>query len=186
MNKKELVQIMTILGSNYQSIAKQLEDQDKQRIVFQTWYECLGDLDYSLVLAAVKKCIINSSYPPTIHDIRSSALELVTTKEEKRTPIEYWNEAFKMIKSGTYMTQEEFDKHSEVVKKFFGNNVAQVKELAMTDLQTVSTVTKGQFLKQIEFLQEREKEDKLLPNSIKETVLKLANKGQFLIGDGNE
>lgn len=175
MNKKELTQIMTILGSNYQGIAKQLEDEDKSKIVFRTWYECLGDLDYNLVMAAVKKSIISSSYPPTIHDIRTSALELVATKEEKKTPIEYWNEAFKMIKSGSYMTREEFEKHSDVVKKFFGD-VAQVKELAMTDFNTVSTVTKGQFLKQIEVLQTREKEDKLLPDNMKETILKIVNK----------
>lgn len=175
MTKQELIQIMTILGSNYHSIGKQLEDPDKKRIVFQTWYECLGDLEFKLVMAAVKKSIISSSYPPTIHDIRTSALELITPQDNKKTPIEYWNEAFKMITNGTYMTQEDFDKHSTVVKKFFGNNVAQVKELAMTDITTISTVTKGQFLKQIEVLQAREKETNLLPDSIKQVMLGITN-----------
>lgn len=175
MSKTELVQIMTILGSNYQSIARQLEDQDKRKVVLQTWFECLSDLEFNLVMAAVKKNIISSSYPPTIHDIRTSALELITPPDNKKSPIEYWNEAFKMIKNGSYMTEEEFEKNSPIVKKFFGN-VAQVKELAMTDYQTVSTVTKGQFLKQIEVLQEREKEDKLLPESIKQVVLGVTNK----------
>lgn len=175
MKKTELVQIMTILGSNYQSIGRQLEDEDKRKIVLRTWFECLEDLDFNLVLAAVKKNIISSSYPPTIHDIRTSALELITPQDNKKTPIEYWNEAFKMITKGTYMTQEEFDKHSEVVKKFFGNNVAQVKELAMTDITTISTVTKGQFLKQIEVLQQREKENNLLPDSIKQVMLGITN-----------
>lgn len=170
MKKTELVQIMTILGSNYQSIGKQLEDEDKRKIVLRTWFECLEDLDFNLVLAAVKKNIISSSYPPTIHDIRKAALDLITPEEEKKSAIEYWNEAFKMIKNGTYMTEEEFEKHSPVVKRFFGN-VAQVKELAMTDYQTVSTVTKGQFLKQIEVIQAREKEHNLLPDSIKQVML---------------
>ena len=176
MEKKELLQIMTILGSNYQSIGKQLEDQEKKKIVFQTWYECLGDLDFKLVMAAVKKSIISSSYAPTIHDIRTSALELVTPVENKKSPIEYWNEAFKMITRGTYMTQEEFDKHSPVVKRFFGNNVAQVKELAMTDIATINTVTKGQFLKQIDLLQTREKENNLLPESLKSLMSGITNK----------
>jgi len=166
---------MTILGSNYQSISRQLEDPDKKKIVLRTWFECLEDLDCNLVMAAVKKNIISSSYPPTIHDIRTSALELVTPQNEKKTPIEYWNEAFKMITKGTYMTQEDFDKYSEVVKKFFGNNVAQVKELAMTDITTISTVTKGQFLKQIDIIQQREKENNLLPESIKQVMLGITN-----------
>ncbi|MGG7144920.1 replicative helicase loader/inhibitor [Clostridium nigeriense] len=174
MKKTELVQIMTILGSNYQSIGKQLEDEDKRKIVLRTWFECLEDLDFNLVLAAVKKNIISSSYPPTIHDIRKAALDLITPEEEKKSAIDYWSEAFKMIKNGTYMTEEEFEKHSPVVKRFFGN-VAQVKELAMTDYQTVSTVTKGQFLKQIEVIQAREKENNLLPDSIKQVMLGITN-----------
>ena len=176
MNKQELVQIMTILGSNYQSIGKQLEDQEKKKIVFQTWYECLGDLDFKLVMAAVKKSIINSSFAPTIHDIRTSALELVTPNENKKSPIEYWNEAFKMITRGTYMTQEEFEKYSPVVRRFFGDNVAQVKELAMTDMSRINTVTKGQFLKHIDILQEREKEENLLPESLKSLMSGITNK----------
>lgn len=175
MNKQELVQLMTVLGSNYQSIGKQLEDQDKKKIIFQTWYECLNDLDYKLVMAAVKKSIINSPFAPTIHDIRKSALELITPIENKRSPIEYWNEAFKMITKGTYMTQEEFDKHSPVVKSFFGNNVAQVRELAMNDAATISTITKGQFLKQIEILQTREKEHNLMPENLKSLMLEVTN-----------
>ena len=176
MNKKELVQVMTILGSNYTSIGKQLEDQEKKKIVLQTWFECLEDLDFKLVMAAVKKSIINSSFAPTIHDIRASALELVTPVENKKSPIEYWNEAFKMITKGTYMTQEEFEKYSPVVRKFFGDNVAQVKELAMTDISTINTVTKGQFLKQIDLLQEREKEQNLLPESLKNLMSGITNK----------
>lgn len=183
MNKTELVQILTILGSNFNSIGKQMEDKEKRKIICELWWECIGDIEYPLALAAVKKAIIHSPYPPTIHDIRSSALELVTKEENNKTPIEYWNEAFKMIKSGTYMTKEEFEKHSPVVKKFFGD-VAQVKELAMTDYDTVSTVTKGQFLKQIEILQKREKEDKLLPASIKETVKQIMSLDKNLIEGG--
>ena len=174
MNKTELVQVLTILGSNFPSIGKQMEDPAKRKMICELWWECIGDIDYNLALAAVKKSIITSSYPPTIHDIRESALSLVTKKDDALTPIEYWNEAFAMIKKGTYMTEEEFGKHSDIVKKFFGN-VAQVKELAMTDYNTVSTVTKGQFLKQVEILQKREKEDKLLPNNIKQLVGDITN-----------
>ena len=61
MNKTELVQILTILGSNFQSIGRQMEDQGKRKMICQLWYECLGDIDYKLALAAVKKSIITSA-----------------------------------------------------------------------------------------------------------------------------
>ena len=57
MNKQETVQIITLLAGNYESIANKSEMQ--QKMMLNTWYECLGDLDYNLVLQAVKKTIIN-------------------------------------------------------------------------------------------------------------------------------
>ena len=180
MKKTELVQILTILSSNYQSIAKMLEDETKSKIVYQSWYSCIGDLDYKLVLAAVQKVMITSQFPPTIHEIRKAALGITETKSNDDS-MELWNEAFKMITRGTYMTQEEFDSHSSIVKKFFGD-VAQVQALAQTDLQTVSTVTKGQFLKQIEVLKDREYKQSLLPEGLNKTISSIANNMAMLKG----
>lgn len=155
----------------------------KSKLILETWHSCLEDLDYNLCLMATKKAIMISSFPPTIHDIRKAAAELIASPEINRTPIEYWNEAFKMIKKGTYMTTDEFEKHSEVVKRFFGS-VAQVQELAKTDLDTVVTVTKGQFLKQVEVLQSRVKEQSLLPASMKDIIGHIGSGGvNFIEGE---
>lgn len=172
MNRQETTQIIALLAGNYDSISRKTKEQ--KDLMINTWQELLGDLDCRLVLQAVKKTIIESPYPPTIHDIRKNAIEMVSPNT-MRTPIEAWNEAYRMICNGLYMTEEEFNEHSLEVKKFFGN-VAQVRELAMTDTKTVNTVTKGQFLKQYEILVEREKQQKLLPKQMQDMIGKLANK----------
>lgn len=172
MNKQETVQIITLLAGNYESIANKSEMQ--QKMMLNTWYECLGDLDYNLVLQAVKKTIINSKYPPTIHEIRKNAVEMVNPSTSK-SAIEAWNEAYKMICNGTYMTQEEFETASPEVKKFFGD-VRQVKELAQTNTDIVNSVTKGQFLKQYDAIVEREKQQKLLPEKMQDLTNKLADR----------
>lgn len=172
MNKQETVQVITLLAGNYDSIAK--KDATQKQLMINTWQECLGDLDYKLVLQAVKKTIIESPYPPTIHDIRKNAIEMINPSTQ-RTAIEAWNEAYSMICSGLYMTQEQFEMASPEVRKFFGN-VRQVKELAQTDLDTVNTVTKGQFLKQYEAIVDRQKEQKLLPQQMQDFVGQLAEK----------
>lgn len=158
MTEKETIQIITLLAGNYDSIADKSKEQKK--LMIQTWEECLKDLQYPVVLEAVKNSIIQSPYPPTIHDIRKNALELINPTSEKSS-IDAWNEAYSMICNGLYMTQEEFDKHSEEVKKFFGS-VKQIKELSQTDIKTVNTVVKGQFLKQYEIVQERNNQQKIL------------------------
>lgn len=73
------------------------------------------------------------------------------------------------------MTQEQFETASPEVKKFFGD-VRQVAELARTDIDTVNTVTKGQFLKQYEVLVQREQERKMLPPQMQELTKQLAEK----------
>lgn len=172
MKKTEMVQIITLLAGNYDSIAN--KSQTQRELMLNTWYECLGDLDYTVVLQAVKKSIIDSSYPPTIHDIRKNAIDMINPTT-KRTAIEAWNEALDMISCGLYMTKEQFDTCSPEVKKFFGS-VNQVRQLAMLDSETINSVTKGQFLKQYDILVEREREEKMLPKPIKDMFGALADK----------
>lgn len=172
MNKQETTQIITLLAGNYNKISEKTKEQ--KQMMLNTWYECLNDLDYNLVLQAVKKTIIESEYPPTIHEIRKNAIEIIKPTTNK-TSIEAWNEAYSMICNGLYMTEEQFEMASPEVKKFFGN-VRQIKELAQTDLDIVNTVTKGQFLKQYEIIIERQKQDKLLPEKMQNLIKGLTSK----------
>ncbi len=178
MSRTEMVQIITLLAGNYETIAN--KSQQQKELMLNTWYECLGDLDYKLVLQAVKKTIIESPYPPTIHEVRKNAIEFVNPTTQK-TGIEAWNEAIKMISNGLYMTEEQFNNYSPEVKRFFGS-VNQVRQLAMVDMETINTVTKGQFLKQYDILVQRDKEEKLLPAPMKEMIEGLANK--FALPEG--
>lgn len=171
MNKMETTQVITLLAGNYDSIAK--KDKMQKQLMINTWQECLGDLDYNLVLQAVKKTIIESLYPPTIHDIRKNAMELVNPST-KRTAIEAWNEAYKMICNGAYMTQEQFDTHSTEVKKFFGSP-SQVRAYA-TNVDFNMDVVRSNFLKQYELIVERENKQKLLPPKMQDMIEQLANK----------
>lgn len=175
MNRKETIQLLTLLASNYKSFDEKLRDTDRAKMLIETWFSCLEDLDVNLCMIAAKKAIISSSYPPTIHDIRQAAAEIVTPANENKSAIELWDEALKMIRKGSYMTDEEFQKHSEVVKRFFGC-VAQLRELAATDMDTIATVVKGQFLKQVEGLQTRKKEQDLLPSSMKKIIEQIGSK----------
>ena len=172
MNKQETIQVITLLAGNYNSIAE--KDKTQKQLMINTWLECLGDLDYRLVLESVKKTMITSPYPPTITDIRKNAIEMIKPTTSK-TAIEAWSEAYSMICKGTYMEEEEFEKASPEVKKFFGN-VRQVRELAQTNTDVVNSVTKGQFLKQYEVIVNREKEQKLLPQSMQDFTKKLAER----------
>lgn len=171
MTKQETIQVITLLAGNYNSISEKSKEQ--KQMMINTWYECLGDLDYKLVLQAVKRTIIESPYPPTIHDIRKNAIEMISPTAT-RTPIEAWEEAYKMICNGAYMSQEEFDTHSPEVKKFFGSR-EQLRAYA-TNVDFNMDVVRSNFLKQYEVITEREKQQKLLPEQMQNMIGQLAEK----------
>lgn len=177
MNRKEIIQVLTLLSSNYESFAKRVEKDEQVEIIINTWQECLGDLEYNVVLGAVKKCIIESPYPPTIHDIRKNAMGFINPPCQK-TAIEAWNEAYTAICNGSYMTQEEFKKLSPEVQSFFGN-LRQVKELSLCNIDDVNTVTKGQFLKQYEIITKRKQDNKLLPEKMQSFIKQIASKTEI-------
>lgn len=171
MNKQETIQIITLLAGNYNSIAE--KDKLQKQLMVNTWLDCLCDLDYEVVLKAVKLCMINSPYPPMIHDIRKYASEILYPASQ-RSAMEAWEEAYCMICNGLYMTEEEYQKHSEDVKHFFGS-VSQVRELSQSKIDTVHTVVKGQFLKQYEIFIQRKKEKQLLPTNLQKMIQKASN-----------
>ena len=170
MRKQEMAQIITLLAGNYNSIAEKTKEQ--KQLMMNTWQECLGDLEYKVVLQAVKRTMLISSYPPTIADIRKNAIELVNPT--KNNSLEDWDECYKMICNGVYMTQEEFNSHSEICKKFLGS-LTQLKAYA-TNEDFNMDVVRSNFLKQYDILVQREKEQKLMPESMKQFTQKLAEK----------
>ncbi|MGN1269375.1 MAG: replicative helicase loader/inhibitor [Clostridia bacterium] len=171
MNSQETTQVITLLAGNYDSIAK--KDKTQKQLIINTWQECLGDLDYKIVLQAVKKSIIESPYPPTIHDIRKNAIGMINPSMQK-TALELWDECYKMICNGNYMTQEEFDKHSEICKKFLGST-SQLKAYA-SNADFNMDVVRSNFFKQYEMLAKREEEQKLLPKKMQDFIGQLADR----------
>lgn len=170
MNKQETTQIITLLAGNYNSISQKTKEQ--KQMMLNTWYECLKDLEYNLVLEAVKKTIIESEYPPTIHEIRKNIVNL--TQPVENDPVKEWDECYKMICSGAYMTEEQFRQHSPICQKFLGS-IKQLKEYA-TNTNFNFDVVRSNFFKQYDIIIQREKENKLLPESMKELQQQLVSK----------
>lgn len=165
MNKQETIQVIALLAGNYNNIAEKTKEQ--KSVMVNTWYECLQDLDYKLVLSSVKKTIMESPYPPTIHDIRKNAVAIANPVKTKN-PMEAWQEAYKMICSGTYMTQEEFDQHTEEVKKFFGS-VENLRSYSTNEDFNIDVV-RSNFIRQYDRIEKETNEWNLLPDKMKELM----------------
>lgn len=160
MTKKETVELITYIGSNYESILNKTKEQLEMMV--ELWYDCLKDLDYEIVKQALKKTILESKYMPTIAEIRQNAIQMITPR--RKTGIEAWSDAYKLICRGTTVTQKEFDNLEPNIKKFFGS-VSQLKDYA-TNAETNMDVVRSNFLKSYDILEQRNKEiDLMLPET---------------------
>lgn len=157
MKREDVIKILTVLQTAYPRFyVNQTTEQLKDAV--DLWSEMFTQESPQMVAVAVKELIVTSPYPPTIADVKEKLYSLTNNEVDD---MELWNELDKAARNCLYNTQEIFDNLSPLVKKFVGSP-AQLREFATSDPATFSTVTKGQFLKQISVLKQREKENTMM------------------------
>lgn len=72
MTKEEWLKVAKGLQSMYGKDHGLLQDPYSVTL----WFELLKDIDYPVVMQAVKKIMMQSHFPPTVSDIRKTAMEI--------------------------------------------------------------------------------------------------------------
>src|SRR5690625_6588252 len=101
MNKTEIIKLIRVLSANYRNFPEQGKEQDTVML----WESMLDDMDYDTGRAAVKAHIARSPFPPTIADIRDSAVML--SNHDSMDAIEAWGEIVKAIRKYGFYNQAE-------------------------------------------------------------------------------
>lgn len=88
MKRTELLQVLTLIKSNYRYIFKDM-NEGEYNLMRDTWWDCLKDYQFVEVLNAVKLSVLKNPYPPTIADI----VKYIQKIEQLNQPSdnEYWN-----------------------------------------------------------------------------------------------
>ena len=157
MNRDEVVAILGVLKTSYPRFYAGMTKEEMYSTI-DLWNEMFAHENSQLVVMAVKNLINTFKFPPTIADVKEEMYKL--TEEERQSPIEIWNLIKKAIRNSGYYSYEEFHKLPEIAQKFVGSP-NQLKEWAL-DIDFNDGVVKGQFLKQVEILQKRDKEEKMM------------------------
>jgi len=164
LKKTETVQLLAVINAAFPNM------QVTEAMV-SLWHELLGDLEFNLAKAAVKKLLLESPYPPSIADIRKRAAEIITPPEERIDASEAWGEVIRAIHRYGYYRQEEalasMSPRTAKVVRYMG-----WQEICLSE---EPSVIRGQFLKMYNIVTEREKQERLLPASLKEEIQKLTD-----------
>lgn len=160
VTKAEMSKIMDILKTAYPRYYNNIS-RDETIKTINLWTEMFSDTDLVTLAIAAKSLISHFEFPPTIADIRK---EIVKLNSDKKINIDYWNEAWKMISNGLYMTKEQFEQQSEICKRYFGN-LNRLREKARTEDLNLE-VEQSLFNKTAESMLQNEKQEKMIPKDI--------------------
>lgn len=157
MNREQAIALLKILKTAFPRFYSNMTKEEAENTI-NLWVDMFKHEDPNLVIVATKELINDMEFPPAIATIKKKMYSLVNQDVDNMT---LWNELDKAVRNCLYNTQEVFNNLSPIVKKFVGNP-AQLRELALSPADTFATVTKGQFLKQVDILKQREKENNLM------------------------
>lgn len=177
MTRDETVIILGILKTSYPNFYKDMS-KDEMYNTINLWNKMFEDDDVNIVKVAIKELIQTLKFPPAIADIKQKMYDL-TNREN--LPTDLWASLKKAIGNSAYHSEEEFERLPMECKMFI-KNPRQLKELSQNDSNINDTVVKGQFFKQIEIIQKRIKEDKLMLPETKKIREMALSVGQDISG----
>ena len=171
MNKEEFVKTLTGVGKLY--------DRQLDQETLTMWLSFFKENTIEEFKSAVNQHIRTSSKFPTVSDIKSKIYTL-SNKEESNSDL--WEKLLIAIRNGIYGADDEFKKLPKPIQRFVGSP-KQLTEISLMDSETIHSVVKGQFLKQIEYIKQSIKEQELMSP---QTKALLEQKGVLKIESGDK
>jgi hypothetical protein len=176
MKKSEVLLIHAALMIAYPKLA------EPDEATIEMWHRALTDVDYKVAEVAVQKLILESTFPPSIAEVRAAITEI--TQPAIPTPAEAWGEVEKAMRLyGYYREKEALSSMSEITRQ-------TVKCMGWADIcmSEKPSVTRGQFLKMYEQIANRRRSESLLPQPLKDEIRKLSERysARLIEGKGVE
>ena len=164
MTKEETTQILAILKAAYPAFYKG-QTQEELSGAVSIWHSMLLDLDYELITKATQRIIATNKFAPSIAEMRAAAIGLTSSGE--LSPEEAWELVNKALRNSTYNSGTEFEKLPRLVQKALGSP-SRLRVLASEDEAFLQTSIAAQFKKEYQFWADKDREETLLPESIKQ------------------
>jgi len=161
MTKGEVAKLLAVLAASYPKF--EVDD-----LKVQVWHEMLGDLDYATANMAVKKLILENTFPPSIAEVRIAAAEIMNP--DVMTAAEAWGEVERAVRTyGSYQETEALASLPPRVAKVV--RLIGWREICLNE---EPGVVRGQFLKMYQQVQERDRREMLLPADLRQEIQRLA------------
>lgn len=174
MTKKEMAEIFSYLQLNYPDFSRDWSDAVINAKI-NLWFMHFRDDDYKDVLTAVMAHIAtdtNRSIPP-VGVIKAKLVEI--RNGDSMTELEAWGLVQKALRNSTYCSVDEFAKLPPVVQRLVGSP-NQLREWAMMDTETISSVVASNFQRSYKVRAVKEREFLALPSAVQQAMTQIADR----------
>lgn len=169
MNKSEVLKTLAVIKVAYPNSFNKLTNSDIEMLA-QLWMIQFKDYDYKLVNGAINTIISSdlSDFMPTIARIKEVCRQL--SNPNQISEIEAWQYVKNALSNSIYNSTEEFNKLPEICRKIVGNP-RQLREWSMLETDETDTIVYSNFIKMFRGAIERERQQNLIPLSVKENLM---------------
>ena len=162
MTKQELIQLFGVITI--------LFPQDKRferanSMIVDTWYEVLADIDIGTAKQAILAHSVNSTYPPTIADIRKYAVKPAVTESAE----EAWARVNAALRDGIYHSKERFAELPDVCKRLVGSP-SLIQDLAKSESDSSIAAFRSRFMKQYDIEKAQANQQALIPGNVRQAL----------------
>lgn len=188
MDKKDILECLSLLKVAYPYIYRDISDGDAKAIV-NLWSFSFADSDPQTVKFAVSELIKRSSYAPSIADIRDYISSMEDIASGTPSDSQMWSILLRAVRNGYYNFREEFEKLPDELKAYVGQP-EQLRAWAQIDESIFNSVHQSNFMKNFKASRQRVKDSKLLTPEVKQLLLaqkkRMSMPGDRLLPDENE
>ena len=172
MTREDTLDLLSVLKAAYPNFYRDMTRQDANHVI-DLWFEMFKDEPAELVALAVKAHIAadTKGFPPHIGAIKDAIVKIQQPNE--MTEMEAWGLVQNALRNGYYGAQEEFAKLPPVVQRLVGSP-NQLREWALMDTETVSSVVASNFQRSYKARAKSEREFLALPADVKNTMQQIA------------
>ena len=182
MTEKETVQILATLQTAYPGFYRNMSPQQLAD-ARQLWLYHFGGHEYQTVWAAVNRLIATrtETWPPTIGEVNEAIYQM--QNPDVLSPMDAWNLVRKAIPNCGYYSMREYEKLPEPVKRAV--KPEQMREWALDD-HFNEGVASSNFMKNYREMQNREKQDRMIPENVRQLINQVADRMKLEEGNGVE
>lgn len=168
MNRRETVQVLSILQTNYPDSFRGRSNESVEAVV-NLWATMFSDDDANKVTAAVMAHIASDDnrFMPPVGVIKKMLYKV--SNPEGMTEVDAWNKVRKAIGNSVWEAKEEFAKLPPDLQKLVGSP-NQLRDWATMDSDTLNSVVASNFQRGYRTTMARKQETAALPNSVRAVI----------------